>query len=210
MSAMDPPLQERVYLGLKADYLAGHFVPGKRIDLQELATRHHSSKTPVREAAFILVGEGLFVHHVDGGFLVPTLEPSDLIEFLSWHMQLILASISGLKEAALRRALQQYSNGVDGESSVDFAARAMEIFTSLVEAGGNKQASIYVRRLNERIHYARIADAAQPAVAARELSALADMRVSDFRKALRRRIEAYHLRKIDRQQHIIQSRRQSP
>jgi DNA-binding GntR family transcriptional regulator len=65
---MDPPLQERVYLGLKADYLAGHFVPGKRIDIQDLANRHHSSKTPVREAAFIFVGEGLFMHHGDGGF----------------------------------------------------------------------------------------------------------------------------------------------
>jgi DNA-binding GntR family transcriptional regulator len=58
MSAMDPPLQERVYLGLKNDYLAGHFVPGKRIDIQDLATRYRSSKTPVREAAFILVGRG--------------------------------------------------------------------------------------------------------------------------------------------------------
>src|SRR3546814_7321813 len=71
MSAMDPPLHERVYEGLKEDYLAGHFVPGKKIDIQDLATRHRSSKTPVREAAFIMVGEGLLVHHSDGGFLVP-------------------------------------------------------------------------------------------------------------------------------------------
>src|SRR3546814_19064250 len=61
MSAMDPPLHERVYEGLKEDYLAGHFVPGKKIDIQDLATRHRSSKNPVREAAFIMVGEGLLV-----------------------------------------------------------------------------------------------------------------------------------------------------
>src|SRR3546814_1258511 len=94
MSAMDPPLHERVYEGLKEDYLAGHFVPGKKIDIQDLATRHRSSKTPVREAAFIMVGEGLLVHHSDGGFLVPVREPGELIELLAWHMQLIAATRS--------------------------------------------------------------------------------------------------------------------
>ncbi len=204
MSAMDPPLQERVYLGLKADYLAGHFVPGKRIDIQDLANRHHSSKTPVREAAFILVGEGIFMHHADGGFLVPIIEPAELIELLEWHMQLIMACISGLREPALRRALQQYSNMVEDSSAVAFASRTMEIFTSLADAGGNNQASIHVRRLNERLHYARIADAVEPKIAERELSTLTRPQVADFQKALRRRIEAYHLRKICRQQHIIQ------
>ncbi len=205
MSAMDPPLQERVYLGLKADYLAGHFVPGKRIDIQDLANRHHSSKTPVREAAFIFVGEGLFMHHGDGGFLIPIPEPLELIELLRWHMQLIMACMSGLREPALRRALQQYSNMAEDPSAVALASRAMEIFTSLADAGGNSQASIYVRRLNERLHYTRIADAIEPEIAERELSALTSPQVADFRRALRRRIEAYHLRKICHQQHIIQT-----
>jgi DNA-binding GntR family transcriptional regulator len=205
MSAMDPPLQELVYLGLKADYLAGHFIPGKRIDIQYLANRHHSSKTPVREAAFILVGEGLFIHHVDGGFLVPVPEPPEIMELLKWHMQIIMACISGLGEPALRRALQQQSTIVADSSAVALASRAMEIFTSLADAGGNNQASTHIRRLNERLHYARIADAAEPKIAEKELSALTSPQVADFRKALRRRIEAYHVRKICHQQKIIQT-----
>ncbi|WP_030539372.1 GntR family transcriptional regulator [Sphingobium sp. DC-2] len=204
MSAMDPPLQERVYLGLKADYLAGHFVPGKRIDIQDLANRHRSSKTPVREAAFIFVGEGLFMHHTDGGFLVPIPEPLELIELLRWHMQLIMACMSGLREPALRRALQQCSTVAKDASAVDLASQAMEIFTSLADATGNNQASVHVRRLNERLHYSRIADAGEPTTAERELSALTSPRVADLRKALRRRIEAYHVRKICRQEEIIQ------
>lgn len=205
MSAMDRPLQERVYHGLKADYFAGHFVPGKRIDIQDLANRHHSSKTPVREAAFIFVGEGLFMHHEDGGFLVPIPEPLELIELLGWHMQLIMACMSGLREPALRRALQQYSNMAQDASAVDLALRAMEIFTSLADASGNSQASIHVRRLNERLHYTRIADAIEPKIAEKELSALTSPRVADFRRAVRRRIEAYHLRKICHQRHIVQT-----
>jgi len=204
MSAMDPPLQERVYVGLKTDYLAGHFVPGKRIDIQDLANRHHSSKTPVREAAFILVGEGLFMRHADGGFLVPNPEPLELIELLKWHMQLVMACISGVTEPALRRALQQSSTIGDDSSAVAFASRAMAIFTSLADAGGNNQASIHVQRLNERLHYTRIADVVEPKTAERELSALTSPHVSDLRKALRRRIEAYHVRKICHQREIIQ------
>src|SRR3546814_13435776 len=104
---MDPPLHGRVYEGLKEDYLAGHFVPGKKIDIQDLATRHRSSKTPVREAAFIMVGEGLLVHHSDGGFLVPVREPGELIELLAWHMQLIAATLTRLRETVMREALHQ-------------------------------------------------------------------------------------------------------
>ncbi|WOF45060.1 GntR family transcriptional regulator [Sphingopyxis indica] len=204
MSAMDPPLQERVYLGLKADYLAGHFVPGKRIDLQDLANRYHSSKTPVREAAFIFVGEGLFVHHADGGFLVPTLEPAVLIELLDWHMQLLITALTTLKESAVRRALQPYST-LGGETSpVCVALRAMEIFSSLAEATGNRQATHEVRRLNERLHYARITETAETTHAEKELAIFASMEVGNFHKATRRRIEAYHARKIARQRTIIQ------
>jgi len=206
MSAMDPLLQERVYLGLKADYLAGHFVPGKRIDIQDLANRYHSSKTPVREAAFILVGEGLFTHHADGGFLVPIIEPMELIELLEWHMQLIMVLISGLKESTLRRTLQQYSDPGGKPSGVAVANLATDIFASLADATGNRQASMQVRRLNERLHYSRIIDAIDPAVATRELGILASQDVTNFPKATRRRVEAYHLRKIAHQRRIVQNK----
>ncbi|WP_150291078.1 GntR family transcriptional regulator [Sphingobium estronivorans] len=205
MSAMDPPLQERVYLGLKADYLAGHFVPGKRIDLQDLANRYHSSKTPVREAAFVLVGEGLFMHHSDGGFLVPILEPTELIELLDWHMQLLIAVLTTLKESAVRRALQPYSILPSETSAVSIALRAAEIFSSLAEATGNRQATHEVRRLNERLHYSRIAETAETTSAKKELAIFASMEVGNFHKATRRRIEAYHMRKIYRQHQIIRN-----
>jgi DNA-binding GntR family transcriptional regulator len=205
MSAMDPPLQERVYLGLKADYFSGHFIPGRRIDIQELATRHHSSKTPVREAAFILMGEGLFIHHPDGGFLVPTLKPAELIEMLEWHMQLLLAVLAKLKETSLRRALQQYSKFDEEPSAVSLANRSTEIFSSLAQATGNRQSSCAVRRLNERLHYFRIVEAADPILAARDLATLTSIDVADLRKATRRRVEAYHARKIAHQQKISQA-----
>lgn len=204
MSAMDPPLQERVYAGLKADYLAGHFVPGKRIDLQDLANRHRSSKTPVREAAFILVGEGLLTHHADGGFLVPVLAPTDTIELLEWHMQLMLTTISALKETVVRSVLSQYSSKGTVLSAVEVANRTMEFFTSMASAIGNREASAQVRLVNERLHYIRIANYENPILAEKELAALTSLNVKDVQKATRRRVETYHLRKILHQRMIIQ------
>lgn len=204
MSAMDPPLHERVYKGLKQDYLAGRFIPGARIDIQELATRHRSSKTPVREAAFILVGEGLLAHHSDGGFLVPILEPTELISLLAWHMQLILSSLSGIKESALRMVLAQNCLPLGKPTAIDVAALTTEIFASVAEATGNRRAPIAVRRVNEQLHYSRISEISDPATSAKELASLVRPDVVNIQKAIRRRIEAYHMRKIDHQQKIIQ------
>lgn len=203
MSAMDPPLHERVYEGLKEDYLAGHFVPGKRIDIQELATRHRSSKTPVREAAFIMVGEGLFAHHADGGFLVPIVDPAEVVELLVWHMQLMAVTLSSLREGAIRGAIQHSLIINPVPSPISVANLAREIFTSLVDAVGNRQASRDVRLLNERLHYSRINDTTYPRNAQKELSTIGSLDVANIPKAVRRRVEAYHLRKIDHQRNII-------
>lgn len=199
---MDPPLHERVYRGIKEDYLAGYFVPGRRIDLQDLANRHRSSKTPVREAAFILMGEGLLSHHPDGGFLVPVTEPAELIELLAWHMQLMAATLSSLRESAIRSAFQQNLVLAAAPSAVSVANLATAIFTSLVDAVGNRRASRDVRHLNERLHYSRINDATNPRIAEKELAIIASLNVENLPKAARRRIETYHLRKIDHQLQI--------
>jgi len=208
MSAMDPPLHERVYGGLKADYLAGLFVPGKKIDIQELATRHRSSKTPVREAAFTMVGEGLLTHHADGGFLVPILAPKELVELLYWHMQLLITVLATVKESTLRQALQPYAVFDQETSAVGIAIRTNEIFLAMAEATGNREATLDVRRLNDRLHYSRIAEATAPIYSAKELAIFTSMEVESFRKATRRRVEAYHVRKIDRQLQVIRSERQ--
>lgn len=205
MSAMDPPLHERVYEGLKEDYLQGHFVPGKKIDIQVLASRHRSSKTPVREAAFILVGEGLFKHHADGGFVVPDHNPQEIIDLLNLHMKLIAAALSILRETSIRKVLTQSVNFGHDRSPVEVAIAATGIFVSLADATGNSQTASTIRHLNEKIHYSRIAEISDPAIAQRELQTIVDLNVVNLPKATRRRIEAYHLRKIAHQERIIQN-----
>lgn len=196
MASLDPPLHERVYAGLKADYLAGAFIPGKRIDLQDLADRHRSSKTPVREAAFILVGEGLFRHHADGGFVVPILSRIDLIEMHEWHLQLVSAAALVLNESVIEAILQEFPS-IDGAPSANkVAILTGEFFISLAKATGNGFASVEVRRINDRLHYYRIAETVDAKMACRELEMLTNSSVLNVRKAMRRRLAAYHQRRI--------------
>lgn len=195
--ALDPLLQERVYHALKADYLAGVLVPGRRLDVQLLADRLRSSKTPVREAACIMVGQGLLAHHRDGGFTVPVDEPGLLIELQTWHMHMILAILSRLKETDLRLAIQRIpARHFDG-TPVAVSTRAAEIFIGLAETASNRWALMDVQRLNDRLHYFRLQDAIRPEAAWRELQILIKADVADLQKSMRRRIESYHRRRIE-------------
>jgi DNA-binding GntR family transcriptional regulator len=207
MVFLDPPLHERVYAGLKANYLAGDFIPGRRIDLQDLADRHRSSKTPVREAAFILVGEGLFRHHADGGFVVPILNGTDLTEMHEWHLHLVLAATLVLNETAIQTLLKAFPRLEGAPSAVKVALLTGDFFTSLAAATGNSFAAIEVRKLNDRLHYHRIAEIGDAKSACRELEILTNSGVRNVHKAMRRRLAAYHRRRIDRLMHSVGGKR---
>lgn len=66
--APETATHQRIYRTIKEDYLAGAFGPGARIQIPSIARRANSSVTPVREALYRLVGEGLVEADPDGGF----------------------------------------------------------------------------------------------------------------------------------------------
>src|SRR3546814_13107813 len=109
-----------------------------------------------------MVGEGLLVHHSDGGFLVPVREPGELIELLAWHMQLIAATLTRLSETVMREALHPSLTLSSAPSPVSLATLAAAIFSSLAAATGNRQPSIEVRRPNDRLHDSRHITSIEP------------------------------------------------
>ena len=198
MAAAMPYVQERIYNALKADYMAGVFVPGRRLDIQEIADRHSASKTPVREAACILVGQGIFVHHSESGFMVPVHEPTSIAHQQSWHMLTIMAIVAGLKMSALRQALLRFDGAIAALGPVGIAQLATEIFTSIAAATFNPRVVDDIRLLNERLHYARIDEVSNVSAALTELRTLVKADVTDLLRSMRRRLESYHLRRIRR------------
>ncbi|MDF0545138.1 GntR family transcriptional regulator [Sphingobium sp. H39-3-25] len=203
-------MQERVYQALRADYLAGHFSAGEKLDVPELADRYRSSKTPVREAACRLMGEGLIDPHPDGGFRIAFDGPDDLIDLYAWNMHLILSLVHGVRESMLRETLDRLAGASIGTTAIDLATHTGAIFLAFAQATGNPRAIATIRNMNERLYYPRILEITDTKEAARELRTLTNSAVTDVQKNIRRRIEAYHDRRIHRQKAVRDYRHQRP
>lgn len=65
---------------LRSAILAGELAPGTRLSVPELSRQLQVSRSPVREAVLLLVGEGLAVEHTRRGVEVARLELVDLLE----------------------------------------------------------------------------------------------------------------------------------
>lgn len=198
MSAIDPIMQERVYRALKSDYLAGRFRPGQRLDLQSIADRLRASKTPVREAVHRLIGERLVEPDPEGGFRIIALAPSELIQMLAWNAHLLLGLTRMVRASVLRATLARFPAAPVGSTPLELARMTGTVFLACAESTANFEAAASVAQLNERLLCARIADAADGAETVRELRTLTNVAVSDVPKNFRRRIEAYHERRIER------------
>lgn len=97
---------------LRAAILAGDLAPGTRLSVPELARHLQVSRSPVREAVLLLVGEGLAVEHSRRGVEVARLGLADLLELYdlraaldSLAAGLAASRMSGTDLAALRGVL---------------------------------------------------------------------------------------------------------
>lgn len=196
MSAMDPHTQERVYHSLKAEYLAGALRPGIPLELQELADRLRVSKTPLREAVYRLLGERLLERQPGGGFILTRLRRDELADLYRWNNTVVLEIVRHIPADGLRRMLSALRTAPGAENSVELALLAGRIFLVLASKLESQAAVDTIRGLNERLHYARIAEAESFPDALREQRALLDVDVRDIVRAFRRRVDSYHRRRI--------------
>lgn len=202
--APDPVTLERIYRALKEEYLSGAYRAGARIDLQPLADRHRASTTPVREAIYRLIGERLFEQHPDGGFRIALPDPTMLLHLYDWNLQHLLAALHVTREAALRQALEPLQHLVPGRDRVAQVHGVATVFRRVAEATGNREFADHVESANERLFYPRLGEAMVFADLTRELCNLCNAGVPGVQKNMRRRIIAYHRRRIERVSQIAQ------
>ncbi|MDB5580798.1 MAG: hypothetical protein JWR80_5974 [Bradyrhizobium sp.] len=199
--APDPVTLERIYRALKDEYLSGAYQVRARIDLQPLADRHRASVTPVREAIYRLIGERLFEAHPEGGFQIALPDPARLTHLYAWNLQHLLAALHVTGEAVLRQALETLRHFVPGTDRVGQIHAIGTVFRVIGEATGNLEFADQVEAANERLFYPRLAEAMVFKDLAREFAALSDAGELSVQKNLRRRIIAYHRRRIE---HVAQ------
>lgn len=73
-------LSERLRESIEEEIATGRLLPGTHLDEVELATRFKVSRTPIREALNLLLGEGLIESRPRRGAVVAQVSPPRLIE----------------------------------------------------------------------------------------------------------------------------------
>ncbi|WP_291427907.1 GntR family transcriptional regulator [Deinococcus sp.] len=73
---------------LRTAILSGDLAPGTRLSVPELARQLEVSRSPVREAVLLLVGEGLAVEHTRRGVEVARLDLTGLLELYELRAEL--------------------------------------------------------------------------------------------------------------------------
>jgi GntR family transcriptional regulator, carbon starvation induced regulator len=85
-------------VSLRRDILSGVLKPGTKIKAEDLRRRYDVGTSPVREALFQLVSEGLVLSEGQRGFRVSEVSDADLVDVTDWRIR--------LEGEALRRAIE--------------------------------------------------------------------------------------------------------
>ncbi|MBD3744861.1 MAG: GntR family transcriptional regulator [Sphingopyxis terrae] len=195
--APETATQDRIYRAIRADIFESRFQPGARVDIQTIADRCGASVTPVREALYRLVGEDLIESHPDGGFRLTLLDSHGLANLYSWTAQQLLSALHVTSGPAIREAMKSIRERQADHAALGIAIVAGETFGAIARATGNDEYVTAIQRTNHRLHYYRLAESKLFGDAARELRTFTRNGNIDVRTNVRRRIIAYHRRRVE-------------
>lgn len=193
--APDRRVHELIYLSLKSTLLAQHYRSGQRIDVADLAEKFRASVTPVRDGLCRLVGEDLVEMLPSGGFRLwlPTVE--SLRDLYFWNGQHLLAALHATPFTAIKTVLV----GVWRDANEPAVAPEIEVsrlFQKLADASANREFSRRVAAASARLHHVRRIEPALIPDIRVEAKRLANPGTADVQKTVRRKILAYHRRRI--------------
>ena len=102
-------LTESVRVALRRDVLSLAFAPGSHLSIRQLRERYEVGATPVREALWSLVGEGLIIAQPQHGFRVVDAQRERLLDLMRLRRRLE----PWLLAQAMRQASRQWRQGVE-------------------------------------------------------------------------------------------------
>lgn len=179
-------MSERAYAALKLDLVEGKLPPG-RVRIPHLVERYQAGATPVREAMLRLVGEGLLMMPVRGGFEVPVLDEA-AVRHLYQIAQCTILDAVACEIGASPLTFQ--------EAEDDHAPPIEQLFEFLAVRTGNPFFLARVRKLNDQMRRFRRAEEARLSGLQREFATLVGQISRKERQALRRSFIAYHKRRL--------------
>jgi DNA-binding GntR family transcriptional regulator len=126
---------EQAYTELKRRIITLEFKPGHRLDDYELSVELKSSRTPVREAIFLLGAEGWVDIKSKAGFIVRPLDLVDIAHLFEAHI-------------VLAKAVARFAAIRVTEEELD----AMREAVAEVEAGIKRRDYLTITAVNARLH----------------------------------------------------------
>lgn len=163
------PLSIQITKKIEDDIILGRFMPGTKLDEQELCDRYDVSRTPVREALKLLAADGLVEIRPRRGAIVPTIQPIVLCEMFE-----VMAELEGMcgrlaarrihlneKEALIKlhKNCEQYLSAHDSENYYEenknfhFAIYYASHNSFLIEQATSLHKRLHpYRRLQLRVH----------------------------------------------------------
>lgn len=119
---------ERAYTEIKARYMTLRLTPGEWIDDMRLSHELGLSRTPAREALFLLASEGLIRAHPGGGFTVRPLDLSGISDLFEANIvtakaiaRLVTNRVTAAEIAELREANAVVNDAIRRRSAPDIA-----------------------------------------------------------------------------------------
>lgn len=151
----EPVVAERAYLLLKADIMAGRFLPGSILIERTLAVEYGVSVSPLRDGAQRLVGEHMLEIAFGGGYRLPDLTPDGLRDLYRWHGHLLRLVLKGTRpsEGGASRPYPQAE--MDGRA---LAKAATDLFLSVAQACNDGEHARALQSATERLHMARLGE----------------------------------------------------
>ncbi|MDF8333687.1 GntR family transcriptional regulator [Novosphingobium cyanobacteriorum] len=184
------PIAERVYDALRRLILGHGFLPGQRLDPNQLAERLIASVTPVREALNILCGEQLVEARRAGGFFIPSLNEPLLKDMYAFSNEIAMLSLRRCRPVAV----------VDWDRIRDtrsvYADRIANVLEGIAHFSLNGEHARAMGLLNARLHAIRVLEPMILTDALAETIALEQALDTGDKDSLRRRLNAFHRRRI--------------
>jgi DNA-binding GntR family transcriptional regulator len=141
---------EAVLSELRRAISSGEMSPGERVFQEALAAQLGVSRVPIREALYILQGEGRLNHVPNYGYYVVSLSSDDLRELVDAR--------GVLEDAAIRQALRQITpDDIDRlEKIIGEISRAIDEGSSDKIQKGNREFHLELVRVAKRPHFDRL------------------------------------------------------
>lgn len=201
--APDPDGQERAYRTLKVQIRTGTLIPGHHFHLANLADELGLSPTPIREALYRLMGEGLVEAGEFGGFRMVLPQLQELHDLYMWTSQLLLSAIDVIPTPILASLTDQRTSKNEMRGAAGSARQLIPFLEGIGSSTNNAEFVWHIGTALDRLGPVRPFENLVLQGIEAEAARMMRADTMSVRPALRRKIASYYRRRLERLPQIL-------